>query len=74
MQSGWVEQHCSGQGEVEVGFERGCGTSGCGGEHQEHGQVVYAEVEEQGWGRDQYRQEMSSLSTFDVMPPVLFTG
>lgn len=74
MQSGWVEQHCSGQGEVEVGFERGCGTSGCGGEHQEHGQVVCAEVEEQGWGSDQYRQEMSSLSTFDVMPPVLFTG
>lgn len=45
-----VGQRCPGQGEVEVGFERGCGTCRYGGEHQEHGQTVCAEVEEQGSG------------------------
>ena len=37
-------------------------------------QMACAEAEKQGWGSNQHPKEMSSLNTFDFMPPALFTG
>lgn len=59
---------------LKLGLKEAAGLADMEVSTRSTGRRFVLEVEEQGWGSDQHRQEMSSLSTFDVIPPVLFTG